>query len=125
MSRDNRREMRTQDPELPTKAVISADRPAVLPVLINQKHGGALLTGGVPGNRGGRPTNPWRAECAELADLGLKAARAKQILENPDHPAWLGALKFVSEQAYGKAVQTVAGEAEEPQRLVVVLRREI
>lgn len=32
-------------------------------------------------------------------------ARAKVVLANEDHPAWLGAWKFVAEQGYGKAPQ--------------------
>ena len=42
-----------------------------------------------------------------LRDDALKAARAKEVLKNPDHPAWLGALKFVHEAVEGRPAQAV------------------
>ena len=38
-----------------------------------QKHGGALLPGGVPGNKGGpgRPSNELRGSLREILDVGL------------------------------------------------------
>jgi hypothetical protein len=85
-------------------------------VRTNIGRGGAPLKVGNPGNKGGtgRPPNWWKAECAELASLGAQAARAKQILEDPDHPAWLGAWRFVAEQAHGKPTQPLSGTEGQP-----------
>lgn len=55
----------------------------------------------------GRPPNAWKLECADLATRGAVAARARGILDDPDHPAWLGAWRFVAEQAFGKPTQPI------------------
>ena len=34
-------------------------------------------------------------------------AAAERVLANPEHPAWLGAWRFLAEQGYGRAVQAV------------------
>jgi hypothetical protein len=34
-------------------------------------------------------------------------AKLEAVLSDPSHPAWLGALKFVTEQGYGKAPQAI------------------
>ena len=41
--------------------------------MVPQKHGGALLPGGVPGNKGGpgRPSNELRGSLREILDVGL------------------------------------------------------
>ena len=40
--------------------------------MVPQKHGGALLAGGVPGNKGGgRPSNELRGSLREILDEGL------------------------------------------------------
>ena len=77
------------------------------PKLVVQEHGGALLTGGVPGNRGGtgRPPDAFTAMCRELASSQTVELNVRAILENPAHPAYLGALKWASEHGYGKPKQ--------------------
>jgi hypothetical protein len=49
--------------------------------------------------------------------------RARQILENTDHPGWLSVWKFVAEQGYGKAPQAaeIATEQEPEVRQVIVI----
>lgn len=74
------------------------------------KHGGGRLkTGGTPGNKGGtgRPPDAWKALCRELASSDAMMERAKAVLNVPNHPAWLGAWKFLTEQGYGKPAQPV------------------
>lgn len=67
-----------------------------------QPHGGSLLSGN-PGNKGGgRLKNEWKEICQNLAAGEDTLAIAQAILKDKDHPAWLGAWKFVSEQGYGK-----------------------
>jgi hypothetical protein len=55
-----------------------------LPKLIEQPHGGALLSGGVPGHKGGggRPASEVRARC-----MGSFAERIKVLEEIADNPA--------------------------------------
>ena len=72
-------------------------------------HGkGALLAGGQIGNKGGgRPPDEWKATMRRLRDRWLVAAEAEKVLENPSHPAWLQAAKFLHEAVEGKAPQPV------------------
>lgn len=73
---------------------------------VPQPHGGALLPGVNGGNNGGgRPPDAWKAEMRGLRDRWLVTAKAKDILGKPDHPAWLGAAKFVHEAVDGKPDQ--------------------
>lgn len=76
--------------------------------------GGALYTGGVPGNRGGQPgrsgrkSEEWREEMAELARDPRARATLRRILRGKlGHEAFLKAFRYVTEQAHGKAVQPV------------------
>ena len=50
--------------------------------LIPQKHGGALLSRGIPGNRGGRPTSAVRAAAALAFDERIPVLEA--IADNTD-----------------------------------------
>ncbi len=49
--------------------------------------------------------------------------RLRQVLDDPAHPAWLSALRFVAEQGYGKARQQVevTAETEKPRKQVIVI----
>ena len=60
-------------------------------------------------NRGGpgRPSDEWKKDMRELRDRGLQVAKAHDILGQPNHPNWLGALKFVHEAVEGRAAQAV------------------
>lgn len=51
------------------------------PVLRPQAHGGALYAGGVPGNRGGRPSNEFREFLAELLGSSKLRESLRQIAE--------------------------------------------
>src|SRR5688572_27783207 len=66
--------------------------------LVSQHHGGALLKGGQVGNKGGsgRPPNEWKQLCQSLASREEMIEHAQRVLNNPDHPAWLGAWRFVT-----------------------------
>jgi hypothetical protein len=74
---------------------------------VPQPHGGALNRGGTPGNKGGRPPDEFKAIMRELASSAERMEHARKILDNPDHPHFLNAWKFVTEQGYGKAKETV------------------
>lgn len=92
------------------------------PAKIGQHHGGALYAGGVPGHRGGpgRPPNEFKRQMAALADRGAQVAAARGVLDNPDHPHWLSAWKFVTEQAYGRPSQPIAGDPAQPLTVRIV-----
>lgn len=55
----------------------------------------------------GRPPDQWKEECRKLVSRNEMLDRARAVLDNPEHPAWLGALKFLTEQGYGRAAQTL------------------
>lgn len=76
-------------------------------------NGGTLLVGN-PGNKGGtgRPKNEWKLICANLASGDETLAIAEEILKDKSHPAWLGAWKYVGEQAYGKAKEEIEHKGE-------------
>lgn len=86
----------------------SADVSAA-PDLIPQAHGGAIYSGGVPGNPGGgRTPDAFKALCQQLACSGAEAvARIMQKPNAEDHPAYLGALKWATEHGYGKPKESV------------------
>lgn len=71
------------------------------------------LRRGNPGNSGGkkgrsgRKPDAWKALCARLVNRDSTIRAAKRILRNDKHPAYLGALKFLTEQAYGKAAAPI------------------
>jgi len=105
----------------------SAEKSAATPVVekIPQPHGGALLSGGMPGNVGGtgRPPDAWRALCRTLASRTEMVQTAEEVLKDKNHPAWLGAWKFLAEQGYGKAAQsldlTTDGKPLVPQVIII------
>lgn len=82
------------------------------------RNGAEIPLGAHPGNTGGkkgrsgRKPDAFKALCADLADRAARAALAQKILETPDHPAWLGAWRFVAEQAYGKPTQPVSANVD-------------
>lgn len=89
--------------------------------MVIPKHGrGKLRVGGTnPG--AGRPRDEWKSLCAGLASSAERLDTAKKVLDNPEHPAWLGAWKFVAEQAYGRPDQntTLSGDQAKPLRIVI------
>lgn len=83
-----------------TTAKPTGKRPAKIP----QKHGGALNSGGTPGNRGGpgRPPDAFKELCRQLASGEKTIANVREILANPDHAQFLPALRWATEHGYGK-----------------------
>lgn len=63
--------------------------------------------GGGPQPGAGRPPAAWKEACKALASKQEVFDKAAQILDNPEHPAFLGAWKFLAEQGYGKPDATV------------------
>ncbi len=90
----------------------TTDEPAQKPALRKPKHGrGALLVGGIPGNPygklGGRPPDEFKRILQSLASREETMRALEQLLMAPDHPAFLGALKYATEHGYGKPSQPI------------------
>lgn len=90
------------------------------------KHGkGKLLNGrgiGHPG-AGGRPPDEFKRICQGLASGAATLAAVQRILKDPDHAAYLGALKWATEHGYGKPTQPVehTGKDGGPVRVKLIL----
>ena len=67
--------------------------------------------GGGKKGRSGRKPDAWREMMGRLVNRESTLRALKRVIKNPRHPAWLGALKFAAEQAYGKPTQPLAVEA--------------
>ena len=79
-------------------------------------------TGGKPG-RSGRPPEAFKALCRELVTRKETLAAVRKILREPNHPAFVGALKWATENGYGRPLQR--GEAEGNVNVIVRLEREL
>jgi len=76
--------------------------------LVPQAHGGALNSGGTPGNSGGgRSPDAFKALMASLADRAGQAMAAGKVLDDASGPMYLDAAKWVADRGYGKAHQSV------------------
>lgn len=79
------------------------------------RSGATIPTGAHPGNTGGkkgrsgRKPEAFRALCRALVSSQAVLDAARSVLSNPDHPAWTGALKWATENGYGKAPQPITG----------------
>ena len=90
--------------------------------LIPQAHGGALLPGGVPGNKGGagRPPNWLRDWCDDLLAKEENKAEVEAVLGNNKHPAFATMWKAIAERAHGKPDQRIMASTDTMLRIVVV-----
>lgn len=73
------------------------------------KHGhGALFVGGKPGNKGGgRKPDEFKQLCRALASGDMTVEQVGAILTNRDHPQFMAALKWATENGYGKPKESV------------------
>lgn len=65
----------------------------------------------------GRPPDEFKRLMASLASREQTIRALAHILENPSHPHFLGALKFVAERGYGLPLQTI--DVDSQQRFVI------
>jgi len=79
-------------------------------------------TGGKPG-RSGRPPDAFKAICRELVTRNDTLAAVRKILRDPNHPAFIGALKWATEHGYGRPLQRL--ETDGKVNLTVRLVREL
>lgn len=77
-----------------------ADSTVTKPALVPQSHGGALLSGGVPGHRGGggRPTNQYVEWCRKI--LETADAQVEAILADKNHDAFPTLYKILAEKGH-------------------------
>lgn len=61
--------------------------------------------GGAPGS--GRKPDEFKEMCRRLASGEATAKRVMKILGDENHPQFMAALKWATEQGYGKATQSV------------------
>lgn len=55
----------------------------------------------------GRPPDKFKEMCRDLASSADIERCARRVLKNPNHPAWLGALKWATEHGYGKPKESI------------------
>jgi hypothetical protein len=80
------------------------------PVLVPQPHGGALLSGGKPGNKGGYSlSNDWTRR---LKDLGIRKGipRIESALDGESDNTALKAVELIGKFAFGEAKLILADE---------------
>ena len=100
----------------------SATNSAKQPTLVPQPGGkGALLTGGVPGNKGGgRPPDEFKRRMAELASSDKALAYLEASLNGEHGPeVALRAQQYAAERGYGKVSQAVEHTGKDGASLVV------
>jgi hypothetical protein len=91
------------------KTATKLARKVATPVLVPRANGGgALWSGGTPGNAGGsgRPPDEFKALMRSLADRGARALAVASILDDPSNPLFLSAAKWATEQGYGRPAQS-------------------
>lgn len=74
---------------------------------------------GPPKGQGGRPPDEFKALCQELATRDLTVDAVKGILEDPSHGQFMAALKWATENGYGKPAQPIEGNPDKPLELRV------
>lgn len=62
----------------------------------------------------GRPPDAFKEMCRDIASRGAQALVAKRVMQNPKHPAFLSALRWATENGYGKAVQPLTTPPGQP-----------
>jgi hypothetical protein len=82
--------------------------PAKTPMRV-PKHGkGALRVGGTNKGGPGRPPDEFKEMCRQLASREETLKQVQAILGDPDHGQFMAALKWATENGYGKAPQSVS-----------------
>lgn len=62
----------------------------------------------MPGNKGGgRPPDEFKELCRQLASGEITIANVQKILKNPKHAQFLPALRWATENGYGKPKESI------------------
>jgi hypothetical protein len=99
------------------------ENPVENPVTMPGRNGGTLRRGGTNKGGPGRPTDEFKRRMREHADAA--EAIAGEVVRDKQHPAWLGAAKWVTDRSeYGPVPKPieVSGPAGDP--LVIRIVRE-
>lgn len=77
--------------------------------MIPQAHGGALLAGGMPGNKGGpgRPPNSETEFWEGCADDPAVQERIREVLKDTAHPQFAKLVMYANDRAKGKPRQMI------------------
>lgn len=67
----------------------------------------------------GRPPDEFKEMCQRLASKNATANRVARILKDEDHPFFISALKWATENGYGRAKETVEVSGPGGKELVV------
>jgi hypothetical protein len=81
------------------------DGPSPRPGGFKKGHDERRGPGGGKKKRSGRPPDAWKEIMRKLVNRESTLRVLKRVLKNSKHPAWIGALKFAAEYAYGKPSQ--------------------
>ena len=85
--------------------------------VVPQEHGGALLPGGVRGNKGGtgRPPDEFRRRMAAIASLEAGLEFLEECVTGRHGPQFaIAAHKYVSDRGYGRVSNVVEGNPDVP-----------
>lgn len=81
------------------------DGPSPRPGGFKKGHDNRRGPGGGKKGRSGRPPDAWKELMRKLVNRASTLRVLKRVIKNSNHPAWLGALRFAAEHAYGKPSQ--------------------
>lgn len=97
----------------------AAKTPVKTPV--KQPHGGAILQGGNPGNKGGGRTPNWLKDwCDELLAKKESKAQVQAVLADSTHTAYASMWKAVADRAHGRPKETIEHQGEIKHGVVIL-----
>ena len=113
-------------PALPPANKPAGKRAVPSAAMMPQAHGGALLTGGVPGNaggrNGGRPPEDFKLRMREIASSDAALEYLDQCVRGVHGSrAAISAQQYVADRGYGNIRFTSHGGADEP-RIIELVR---
>lgn len=97
-----------------------------MPLVINGRHGGQLLAGGVPGHKGGggRPPDALRDYYRVLLSHPKAEAQFRKNLFDGDAKNWAAARKEAIAYAYGDAESFHQQDEQQEERIIKIVRPE-
>lgn len=70
--------------------------------------------------RSGRKPDAWRAELQAMVSSDAVLDKLEMVLRDPNHPAYVGALKYASDHGFGRAKETVEHTGEIKHGVVIL-----
>jgi hypothetical protein len=92
----------------------TTSEPTPVPSLVPQPHGGALNSGGTPGNKGGpgRPPKVFKMFCTDLTSDPEFQSQLERTAKDPGSQHYIGAVKLATAYSEGLPSQPIALKAE-------------